>query len=171
MLFVAKWFTRASRVRIVIAKFDGRWTLPGGPYPIPELVALVGGILATLFALPRLGHPIATGLTGVALTVTGVAIMRRMPYSPVRFTTRVHRVLRLYTSPVSFSTGAEALAGETVTVVRPQIEILDVLSEDASEAGLPVAAGGVPAPHTEHWDAMFDDPSTNNHHSVADLFG
>lgn len=32
--FVAKWYTRASRVRIVIAKFDGRWKLPGGPYPI-----------------------------------------------------------------------------------------------------------------------------------------
>ena len=58
-MFVAKWYTRASRVRIVIAKFDGRWKLPGGPYPIPELVALVGGILATLFLLPRLGQLVA----------------------------------------------------------------------------------------------------------------
>ncbi|TMS50728.1 hypothetical protein E0T84_22715 [Mycobacterium sp. DBP42] len=170
-MFVAKWFTRASRVRIVIAKFDGRWTLPGGPYPIPELVALVGGILATLFALPRLGHPIATGLLGVALTVTGVAMMRRMPYSPVRFTTRVHRVLRLYSSPVSYSSGGEALSGETHTVVRPRIEILDVLAEDASETDLPTWAAGVPAgPYDEHWDAMFDDPRNNNH-PVADLFG
>ena len=28
-MFIAKWYTRASRVRIVIAKFDGRWKLPG----------------------------------------------------------------------------------------------------------------------------------------------
>lgn len=170
MLFVAKWFTRASRVRIVIAKFDGRWTLPGGPYPIPELVALVGGILATLFALPRLGHPIATGLIGIGLTVTGVAVMRRMPYSPVRFTTRVHRVLRLYTSPVSYSSGGDDLGGDTVSVVRPQIEVLDVLADDAAQTGWPVPESAHSAPRPEPWDAMFDDPRNHNN-SVADLFG
>ena len=43
-----------------------RWPLetPGGPYPIPELAALVGGILATLFLLPRLGQPLVTGTVG-----------------------------------------------------------------------------------------------------------
>ncbi|NMO23766.1 hypothetical protein, partial [Pyxidicoccus fallax] len=94
--FVAKWYTRASRVRIVIAKFDGRWKLPGGPYPIPELIALVAGLLATLFLLPRLGHPVLTGLIGITVTVMAVGAMRLMPYSPVPFGTRAHRVYRLY---------------------------------------------------------------------------
>lgn len=109
-MFVAKWYTRASRVRIVIAKFDGRWKLPGGPYPIPELVALVGGVLFTLFMLPRLGQPLLTGLVGVGSTAVAVAAMRRMPYSPVKFGTRVHRIMRLYTGPVSVS-GGEAHRG------------------------------------------------------------
>src|ERR1700735_3962586 len=102
-MFVAKWYTRASRVRIVIAKFDGRWKLPGGPYPIPELIALLAGILLTLFLLPRLGQPIVTGALGVGLTAAAVGAMRRMPYSPVPFSTRVQRIARLYTHPVSLS--------------------------------------------------------------------
>ena len=109
-MFVAKWYTRASRVRIVIAKFDGRWKLPGGPYPIPELVALVGGILATLFLLPRLGQPLLTAAVGVTATAIAVGAMRKMSYSPVKFSTRVHRIVRLYTSPISVSTGDEAHA-------------------------------------------------------------
>jgi hypothetical protein len=124
-MFVAKWYTRASRVRIVIAKFDGRWKLPGGPYPIPELVALVGGILLTLFLLPRLGQPLMTGLVGLAVTAMAVGVMRKMPYSPVRFGTRVHRIYRLYTAPVSISSGDDAHAINTLSTVRPQIEILD----------------------------------------------
>ena len=51
-MIVAKWYTRASRIRIVIAKFDGRWKLPGGPYPIPELVALVTGIITGAVIVP-----------------------------------------------------------------------------------------------------------------------
>ena len=54
-------------------------------------------------------------------------------------------------------------------MVRPQIEILDVLNEDAVETGLPLEAAVPAGPHG-HWDAMFEDPSNNNH-SVADLFG
>ncbi|MDO2394837.1 hypothetical protein QRB38_13550 [Mycobacterium avium subsp. hominissuis] len=124
-MFVAKWYTRASRVRIVIAKFDGRWKLPGGPYPIPELVALVGGILVTLFLLPRLGQPLMTAVVGLAATAIAVGVMRKMPYSPVKFGTRIHRIYRLYTSPVSVSGGDDTHALNTVSTVRPQIEILD----------------------------------------------
>lgn len=130
-MFVAKWYTRASRVRIVIAKFDGRWKLPGGPYPIPELVALVGGILATLFLLPRLGQPLLTAGVGVTATTIAVGAMRKMSYSPVPFSTRVHRISRLYTSPISVSAGDEAQAVNTVSTVRPQIDFLDLSTEPA----------------------------------------
>ncbi|OOK65208.1 hypothetical protein BZL29_7805 [Mycobacterium kansasii] len=125
-MFVAKWYTRASRVRIVIAKFDGRWKLPGGPYPIPELVALVGGLLTTLFALPRFDQPLLTGAVGVIITVVAVTIMRRMPYSPVKFSTRVHRIYRLYTNPTSNS-GSDQRRLDTVSTVRPTITILDTI--------------------------------------------
>lgn len=131
-MFVAKWYTRASRVRIVIAKFDGRWKLPGGPYPIPELVALVGGILLTLFLLPRLGQPLMTAVVGLAATAMAVGVMRKMPYSPVRFGTRIHRIYRLYTTPVSVSSGDDAHAVNTISTVRPQIEILDRAAAPAS---------------------------------------
>lgn len=143
-MFVAKWYTRASRVRIVIAKFDGRWKLPGGPYPIPELVALVVGILITLFLLPRLGQPVMTAVIGIAVTAVAVGAMRKMAYSPVPFGTRVHRLVRLYTRPVSSSTGDEPRTVSTVSTVRPQIEILDVFPDYA-----PVSARqphGTPAP-------------------------
>jgi hypothetical protein len=170
-MFVAKWYTRASRVRIVIAKFDGRWKLPGGPYPIPELIALVGGILATLFLLPRLGQPLLTAAVGVTATAIAVGTMRKMPYSPVKFSTRVHRISRLYTSPISVSTGDEALAVNTVTTVRPQIDILDLLSEPA-----PVYAPRprhcaeptfIPTSEPDEWPDMF------GHHrsAAAELFG
>ncbi len=123
--FIVKWFTRASRVRIVIAKFDGRWTIPGGPYPIPELVTLVGGLLVTLFALPRTGEPLLTGALGLGATGIAVGIMRQMPYSPVKFTTRLHRVVRLFTAPVSVSSGPDMRSVSSVSVVRTVVDFLD----------------------------------------------
>jgi hypothetical protein len=123
--FVVKWYTRAARVRIVIAKFDGRWTLPGGPYPIPELIALVGGLLATLFALPHSGQPMLAGLTGLAGTALAVGVMRKMPYSPVPFPIRAHRLARLYTAPVSVSSGTDMRSVARVSVVRPVVRFLD----------------------------------------------
>jgi hypothetical protein len=170
-MFVAKWYTRASRVRIVIAKFDGRWKLPGGPYPIPELVALVGGILATLFLLPRLGQPLLTAAVGVAATAVAVGAMRKMSYSPVKFSTRVHRIVRLYTSPISVSTGDEAHAVNTVSTVRPQIDILDLMAVPAPafaphprHSDQPMF---IPTSEPDHWPDMF------GHHrsAAAELFG
>jgi hypothetical protein len=164
-MFVAKWYTRASRVRIVIAKFDGRWTIPGGPYPIPELVALVGGLLCTLMLLPRLGHPILTLVVGICGTVFSVGVMRLMPYSPVSFGTRVHRVMRLYTRPIS-ATGA--LAGgsvDAVSTVRPSITILDVIPE-AVPAGRHARHAAIPAAEPGGWDGLFEQPRT----AAAELF-
>ena len=171
-MFVAKWYTRASRVRIVIAKFDGRWKLPGGPYPIPELVALVGGILATLFLLPRLGQPLLTAALGVAATAIAVGAMRKMSYSPVKFSTRVHRIVRLYTSPISVSTGDEAHAVNTVSTVRPQIDILDLMAEPAAVFApharrSPAEPTFIPTSEPDGWPDMF------GHHrsAAAELFG
>lgn len=161
-MFVAKWYTRASRIRIVIAKFDGRWKIPGGPYPIPELAALVAGIIATLFLLPRLGHPVGTGFAGLAVTAGLVAWMRRMPYSPVKFGTRVHRVARLYTSPATFTSGGDLLAGQTVSVVRPQIDILDVIPSPVPSTPWQNQTDARPA-----WAAMFDHQRSG----AAELFG
>lgn len=170
-MFVAKWYTRASRVRIVIAKFDGRWKLPGGPYPIPELVALVGGILATLFLLPRLGQPLLTAAVGVTATAIAVGAMRKMSYSPVKFSTRVHRISRLYTSPISVSTGDEAHAVNTVSTVRPQIEVLDLLAEPAPiYAPRPRHSGEptlFPASEPDGWPDMFGQQRS----AAAELFG
>jgi len=171
-MFIAKWYTRASRVRIVIAKFDGRWKLPGGPYPLPELVASVGGILATLFLLPRLGQPLLTAAVGVTATAIAVGAMRKMSYSPVKFSTRVHRIVRLYTSPISVSTGDEANALNTVSTVRPQIEILDLMTEPASAFApharrSPAELTFVPTAEPDGWPDMF------GHHpsAAAELFG
>lgn len=166
--FVAKWYTRASRVRIVIAKFDNRWKLPGGPFPIPELVALVCGLLATLFLLPRTGHPIVTGLVGIGVTVMAVTAMRQMPYSPVSFGTRIHRVARLYTSPVSFSANSLTRTPATTSTVRPQVEILD-----APDAAPNVPAYGrrpVPArqPESQGLADMFSPAARS---TAAELFG
>jgi hypothetical protein len=142
-MFTAKWYTRASRVRIVIAKFDGRWKLPGGPYPIPELVALVAGILGTLFLLPRLGHPVLTGATGVCITAAAVTAMRRLPYSPVNVSTRIHRITRLYTRPISYSTDTNSSARQPVSTVGDRVAILDPASDRASlSAHAPHRAAG-----------------------------
>ena len=173
-MFVAKWYTRASRVRIVIAKFDGRWKLPGGPYPIPELVALVAGILITLFLLPRLGQPLLTAAVGVSATVIAVGAMRKMPYSPVPFGTRLHRIMRLYTHPASTSTTDRDPAAGTTSTVRAPVEILD--NAAAVEPVYTATATGHhrrPAPAPQHhpepegWTDLF------GHHPspAADLFG
>ena len=169
-MFVAKWYTRASRVRIVIAKFDGRWKLPGGPYPIPELVALVGGIIVTLFMLPRLGQPLLTAAVGLLFTATLVAAMRKMPYSPVKFGTRVHRIMRLHTRPISVSAGDDPHTADTVSTVRPQIEILDVLLDDArafAPRARPLAWLEIPQPEHYGWADIFD----RQHSAAAELFG
>ena len=165
--FVAKWYTRASRVRIVIAKFDGRWKLPGGPYPIPELVALVTGILATLFLLPRTGHPVLTAVVGVVGTVIAVGAMRRMPYSPVGFGTRVHRVMRLYTNPVSVSSSSLNRNPVTTSTVRPQIQILD--APDAALNAPTYRRQPASAPQTQQqgFSDMFSQPRS----AAAELFG
>ena len=169
-MFVAKWYTRASRVRIVIAKFDGRWKLPGGPYPIPELVALVGGILLTLFLLPRVGHPVFTGAVGVTITAVAVGAMRKMSYSPVKFSTRMHRIMALYTSPVSISTGNDARAVDTVSTVRGDVEFLDVLADDPAPVYAPHQACLAPMRELEPdgWADMFDRPRSG---AAAELFG
>jgi hypothetical protein len=138
-MFVARWYTRASRVRIVVAKFDGRWKLPGGPYPIPELAAVVGGILLTLLLLPRVGQPVPTGIAGIVATVLSVGVMRKMPYSPVKFSTRVHRVIRLYTSPISLSSDDDRHTMNPVSTVRPQIEVIDVVAQPTAA---PTSASG-----------------------------
>jgi hypothetical protein len=170
-MFVAKWYTRASRVRIVIAKFDGRWKLPGGPYPIPELVALVGGILATLFLLPRLGQPLLTAAVGVTATAVAVGAMRKMSYSPVKFTTRVHRISRLYTSPISISTGDEVHAVNTASTVRPQIDILDLMpAPTRAHAPQPRHAAEptfIPTSEPDGWPDMFGQQRS----AAAELFG
>jgi hypothetical protein len=165
-MFVAKWYTRASRVRIVIAKFDGRWTIPGGPYPIPELVALVGGLLCTLMLLPRFGHPFLTLIVGAGGTAFGVGAMRLMPYSPVKFGTRVHRVVRLYTSPISASGSLADAAVDAVSTVRPTIAILDVIAA-AAPAGRHAKHAPVPVPARGGWDGLFERPRT----AAAELFG
>ena len=67
-----------------------------------------------------------TGVVGISVTAIAVGAMRKMPYSPVPFGTRLHRIARLYTSPVSVSTGDESHAVNTVSTVRPQIEVLDM---------------------------------------------
>ena len=171
-MFVAKWYTRASRVRIVIAKFDGRWKLPGGPYPIPELVALVVGIMLTLFLLPRLGQPVMTGVVGISVTAIAVGAMRKMPYSPVPFGTRLHRIARLYTSPVSVSTGDESHAVNTVSTVRPQIEVLDMGIEPVhahpSRPRRTPSPTFVPPRETDEWADRFGGQQRS---AAADLFG
>ena len=171
-MFVAKWYTRASRVRIVIAKFDGRWKLPGGPYPIPELVALVVGIMLTLFLLPRLGQPVMTGVVGISVTAIAVGAMRKMPYSPVPFGTRLHRIARLYTSPVSVSTGDESHAVNPVSTVRPQIEVLDMGIEPVhahpSRPRRTPSPTFVPPRETDEWADMFGGQQRS---AAADLFG
>ncbi len=168
-MFVAKWYTRASRVRIVIAKFDGRWKLPGGPYPIPELVALVGGILATLFLLPRVGQPVLTGAVGIIVTAIAVGVMRKMPYSPVKLSTRIHRVARLYTSPISVSTGDDPNAVSTVSMVRPQVEVLDLIGEHrraVASPRQPARATFIPATAAEEFTDMFGHRSS----TASELF-
>ncbi|MCH9731979.1 MAG: hypothetical protein K0U84_20285 [Actinomycetia bacterium] len=172
-MFVAKWYTRASRIRIVIAKFDGRWKLPGGPYPIPELVAVVGGLLLTLFMLPRLGQPLLTGAVGITATVAAVGVMRKMSYSPVPFGTRIHRILRLYTGPVSVST-TDLDHSTAVSTVRPQVEILDVIGVQAPHRAVGGwgATGLAPAPadrgaEAQGFSAMFG----HQHSAAAQLFG
>lgn len=165
-MFVAKWYTRASRVRIVIAKFDGRWKIPGGPFPIPELIALVGGLMITLFALPRFDEPLLTGAVGVVATVAAVGVMRRMPYSPVKFSTRVHRIYRLYTSPAS-SSGGEQRRVDAVSTVRPTITILDEI--DAAPLSHRAETRPLAPAHTvtdSGWDDLFDQP----HSTAAELF-
>lgn len=171
--FVVRWYTRASRVRIVIAKFDGRWTIPGGPYPIPEIVTLVGGLLVTLFALPRTGQPLLTAALGLGGTAIAVGVMRQMPYSPVKFATRVHRVVRLYTTPVSISSGADMRSVASVSVVRSPVTFL---AEDAATAvsllrplapALRGRTGSQSAAPSPLFDELFDD-----HRSpAAGLFG
>lgn len=165
--FVAKWYTRASRVRIVIAKFDGRWKLPGGPYPIPELVALVLGVLATLFLLPRTGHPVITGLIGVALTVMAVGAMRTMPYSPVRFGTRVHRVMRLYSTPISVTGSALTRTPTTTSTVRPQIEILDAPHAALNSPNYRRQQAADRRPERDELADIFSQPRS----AAAELFG
>ncbi|SIJ21609.1 Uncharacterised protein [Mycobacteroides abscessus subsp. abscessus] len=156
--FVAKWYTRASRIRIVIAKFDGRWKLPGGPYPIPELAALVAGITATLFLLPRLGSPLPTLGVGIVCTVALVAVMRKMPYSPVPFGTRIHRIVRLYTAPMTVSFSDDIVA-DLVSIVRPDIQILDAIAA-------PTVIGRTDTDSAQQWTGMFDrQPS-----AAAELF-
>lgn len=165
-MFVAKWYTRASRVRIVIAKFDGRWKIPGGPFPIPELVALVGGLLITLFALPRFDEPLLTGVLGVSITTAAVGVMRRMPYSPVKFGTRLHRIYRLYTSPIS-SSASDQRRLDTVSTVRPTVAILDETAPAPSY--IPADArtlGTIPTDADDGWDDLFDRPRS----AAAELF-
>ena len=121
MLLTAKWYTRASRVRIYIAKFDGRYKIPGGPYTIPEMVAAVGGILTTLFSLGGTLHNVLfTAVVGLSITAGLVVTMRKMPYSPVRMWTRITWLTRVYVSPVS-STYGDLLNVSPVSVVRPDV--------------------------------------------------
>jgi hypothetical protein len=94
-----------------------------------------------------------------------------MSYSPVKFTTRVHRISRLYTSPISVSTGDEAHAVNTVSTVRPQIEILDLMSEPAPvHAPRPRHAAEppfIPTSEPDSWSDMFGQQRS----AAAQLFG
>ena len=95
-----------------------------------------------------------------------------MSYSPVKFSTRVHRIVRLYTSPISVSTGDEAHAVNTVSTVRPQIDILDLMAEPAPAfaphaARSPAEPTFIPTAEPDGWPDMF------GHHrsAAAELFG
>jgi hypothetical protein len=166
-MYVAKWYTRAGRVRIYIAKFDGRWKIPGGAYTIPELVALLGGGLCTLFLLPRLGQPVLTALFGVGITTAAVGVMRRMPYSPVKFSTRIHRIIRLYTSPISTTAGDRIRFTAAVSVVRPNVAILDADGEPARHGAPHLRRVPVPRSKSQGWGEMFEASRSS---AAAELF-
>ena len=126
----------------------------------------------SLFLLPRLGQPLLTAAVGVTATAIAVGAMRKMSYSPVKFTTRVHRISRLYTSPISVSTGDEMRAVNTVSTVRPQIDILDLMPAPARAVRAPrprhaAEPAFIPTSDPDGWPDMFGQQRS----AAAELFG
>jgi hypothetical protein len=150
--FVTRVYTRVRHVRIYIAKYDGRWRLPGGPYTIPEAVTAVGGLLATVYLTEHLWS-LWVMPAGVAVTWVGVLAMRRFPYSNVRLSSRAVWLYRLLATP-RVSTTKIAPSPDVVAATRP-VRIYDAapVIRGAAEQRLRISAeaarllaGAAPAP-------------------------
>ncbi|MEU4314152.1 hypothetical protein [Nocardia sp. NPDC024068] len=100
MTQVIKVFTPVKRVPTMIGKAQNGQKLPFGPYTLPQVAGLAGGLILTCVAAMSLPvNPAITFLAGVALTVVLAFGLGLIPYTGVRLLSRVVWLGRLVCSP------------------------------------------------------------------------
>ncbi|WP_433574709.1 hypothetical protein [Nocardia brasiliensis] len=89
-------YTPIKRIPIVIGKLPNGERIPLGPYTVPQLVAGVALAVITWIATMTLpGNPAVPGITGAVLTILTVIMLRALPYTGVRLTSRMRWIGRL----------------------------------------------------------------------------
>ncbi|WP_174361600.1 hypothetical protein [Nocardia paucivorans] len=97
---VVKVFTPVKRVPTVIGKAQNGQKLPFGPYTLPQVAGVAGGLLLTATcALTLPINPAVTFLIGVVLTVVITFLLGLIPYTGIRLTSRVWWLARLIFDP------------------------------------------------------------------------
>ncbi|WP_338760452.1 hypothetical protein V7968_31825 [Nocardia vulneris] len=99
-------YTPIKRLPLVVGKMPNGERIPFGPYTVPQLLAGIGlGVLTWTATMTLPGNPAITAVFGAMLTITAVVMLRAIPYTGVRLTSRMLWVGRLIVDrrPVSAS--------------------------------------------------------------------
>lgn len=103
---VIKVFTPIKRVPTVIGKAQNGQKLPFGPYTLPQVAAAAGLLaLSAVCAMSFPMNPAVTFVAGAIITAVSVFALGLVPYTGVRFSSRVLWAGRLVVrrKPVSAS--------------------------------------------------------------------
>ncbi|MGX1778203.1 hypothetical protein ACWIGW_39280 [Nocardia brasiliensis] len=99
-------YTPIKRIPIVMGKLPNGERIPLGPYTVPQLVAgIVLAVLTWIATMTLPGNPAVPGVTGAVLTILAVVMLRALPYTGVRLTSRMLWIGRILVDrrPVSAS--------------------------------------------------------------------
>lgn len=142
MAEVIRVFTPIKRVPTMIGKAQNGQKIPFGPYTLPQVAAGVGLMVVTSVAAMSIpGNPAVTFIIGLVLTVIVVFALGLVPYTGVRFISRIiwFGRLILIRKPVSASG----------MPVSPDSARYSVYIEDSVVVILP-DADEVPRPEPRH---------------------
>ncbi|MGW4843059.1 hypothetical protein [Nocardia brasiliensis] len=108
-------YTPIKRLPLVVGKMPNGERIPFGPYTVPQLLAGIGmGVLTWIATMALPGNPAITAVFGAMLTIAAVVMLRAIPYTGVRLTSRMLWVGRLIVDRRPVSASGMPLSAESV---------------------------------------------------------
>ncbi|MFB8281085.1 hypothetical protein [Nocardia colli] len=135
MTSTVRVYTPIKRLPLVVGKLPNGERIPFGPYTVPQLVAgILLGTLTWAATMTLPGNPAVTAVLGAMATIAGVVLMRAIPYTGVRLTSRMLWIGRLIVVRQPVSASGMPFGAESVRyTLYIEETVAPILTERAGE--------------------------------------